>query len=62
MQVVAKIYFVWTQKAEEKHPERVAGSPVWDRYKHKAPASMLESGDIVDLHDYEGQTDLFSFV
>lgn len=60
--MIAKTFWVWTQQAQEKFPDRIAGTEIWEHYKIEAPDSLAESGDIVDSEDYEGQTDLLNFI
>jgi hypothetical protein len=60
--VTAKTVWVWTEQGADKHPNRIAGAPIGDAYRFKAPAHMLHSGDICDREDYEGQTDLFQLL
>lgn len=45
-QLEAKIHWEWTEKAveENKFQHIVAGTPVWDNYKKKAPKRWVEEG------------------
>lgn len=65
MKVVAKTYWVWTDKAQAADPKRhVAGQEVWPHYAIEAPKQWLDDGLIVDSSEYvaEGQTDIFDFI
>lgn len=56
----AKTYWVWTAKAEVSDPNRTAGAPLPDIYKHDAPEYWLERGVIIDSSEYVGQMDLYA--
>lgn len=45
-QLEAKYHWEWTEKAveENKFQSIVAGTPVWDNYKKKAPKRWVDEG------------------
>ncbi|PIH58267.1 hypothetical protein [Paenibacillus sp. LK1] len=45
-QLEAKYHWEWTEKAveENKFQRIVAGTPVWDNYKKKAPERWVKEG------------------
>lgn len=63
--VLAKSYWVWTQKAESADPKRHrAGEMVWPHYAKEAPQKWVDEGLIVDRAEYaeEGQLDLIDLL
>ena len=58
MNKVAKTHWVWTDLAESLHPDRKAGTPVYEHYRHYVPRSWHDKGYVIDAEDCEGQVEL----
>ncbi|GAB6990873.1 hypothetical protein [Paenibacillus pini] len=65
MNVKAKTYWVWTDKAEAKNPARTrSGEQVWIQHLYEAPQWLLDEGLIQDAEevDKEGQMSIFDYI
>jgi len=58
MNKVAKTHWVWTELTESLHPDRKAGTPVYEHYRQYVPRLWYEKGYVVDAEDCEGQVEL----
>lgn len=47
-------YWVWTEKAQLSHPDRIPGTKV----EVQVPQHWIDQNLVVDVEDFEGQTNL----